>query len=109
MVFTRVFNLSFVFLPILSISSPVFCEFVLELGGLPFQFGGPYREGRNRWGGTDRFLEQGFARHGDFKLIIRTPKFRDLGDFQVHAKEAFPLLESRGCIHFEISHSTGKC
>lgn len=109
MVFTRMFNLAFMFLPILTVSSPFFCELVLELGGLPFQLGGPSREYRGRWEEIDRFLERRFAeRPGDFKLTIRTRNFLDWENFQIHAKETFPLLESRGCIRFETSHPSGK-
>ena len=108
MVFTRMSSLAFTFLPILTVSSPVFCEFVLELGGRPFPLSGPSWGYRGRWEEIDGFLEQRFARHGGFKFIIRTSKVHDWETFQAHGKEAFPLLESRGCIRFQMSSTSAE-
>ena len=84
-----------------TITSPLFCEFVFELprfcrSDLPYW---------GDWGEIDRFFEERFATRGPFKLTIRTTNgHHDQGPLQKHAKEIFPLLESRGLIHFEAFH-----
>ena len=88
-----------------TITSPVFSEFVLELGGLPTHFHGPSSKYRGRWKEIGELLENQFALHGDFRLNIRTGKLYDRETFQGHAKEIFPLLASKGCIQFEMSYS----
>ncbi|KAF9781756.1 hypothetical protein BJ322DRAFT_1111680 [Thelephora terrestris] len=93
---------------IFTITSPVFCEFVLEMSTLPSLFDTPSLEVLGYWGKTDGLLEERFAKHGHFRLIIRMGKHRGLKDFQQHIRGAFPLLEKRGCIHFQISHSIKK-
>lgn len=85
--------------------SPVFSEFVLELGKLPSQFSRPSWDHWGRWYIIDRYLEEIFAEHGDFSLIVRTGKLYDRETFQTHAQERFPLLAERGCIRFETSYS----
>lgn len=89
-----------------TITSPVFCEFVLELGKLPSQFSRPSFEHWGHWqDGIDKLFEKRFAERGDFRLIIRTGKLYDREMFQAHARESFPLLARRDCIRFETSHS----
>ena len=81
-----------------TITSPAFCEFVLEL---PPQVN---RLGSNDWDDwkeVDHYFEERFSTHKDFRVIIRTGKFHDQETFQMHTKEIFPLLASRGFIHFE--------
>ena len=87
-------------LPIKTITSPVFSEFVLEFGGVS-----PPLEWNfwRRWRDIDRFLER-FAKHENFKFIIRTVDLASPIVFQGLAVEALPLLASRGCIHFETSY-----
>ena len=55
------------------------------------------------WREIDKFFYEQFATHGDFTLIIKTGKLCEPDTFQRHAKESFPLLASRECIHFETS------
>jgi len=94
-------NIPFEFLPILTITSPTFCELVLVVG----RFSSYSNEmSWGRWAKVDGFLHERFAEYGDFRLIIRTGSRYALGAFQRHAKEGFPLLASRGCVHFETSH-----
>ena len=88
-------------LPILTITSPVFRELVLELGRLLFYFYAMYW---GYWGEIDKFLDERYAKNGNFRLIIRTGNLDAPSAFQTSAKEGFPLLASRGCIHFESSH-----
>ena len=88
-----------------TITSPAFREFVLELSTLPSWFDA---SSLDNWGDTDRLIEERFAKDRDFKLIIRMGKHRGLGDFQRRIRGVFPLLENRGCIHFEISYSVKK-
>ena len=93
-----------------TITSPAFCEFVLELTRVPSP---SYWETSIYWGHwerIDRFLENQFSERGDFRLVIRTG---ELGyqetSFQARAKETFSLLASRGCIFFEISTLVDIC
>src|SRR5579872_6987111 len=87
-----------------TITSPVFCEFVLELSGVPSQFTGPSSAYWGRWGSIDDFIDERFSQRGDFRVIISTGELCDWENFQWHAKRAFPLLAKRGCIHFEMPH-----
>lgn len=100
--FTHVSGIPFRSLPISTITSPAFCELVLELGGLSSR---PDQQHQywGHWERVDEWLKERSATRGDFKLIIRTGKLRDPETFQKHAKEAFPLLASGGCINFEMS------
>lgn len=84
-----------------TITSPVFCEFVLEVDVLPVQFNGSYSKDWGCWTEIDRLLKKRFARHGTFRLVIRTGKLDDEETFKRHAKERFPLLAKKGYVHFE--------
>jgi len=88
-----------------TITSPVFSEFVLELGKLPSQFSRSSWEHWGHWGHVDKFFGERFAGRGDLNLIVRTGKLYDRETFQMHAQERFPLLAEKGCIRFETSHS----
>ena len=97
------------FLQVLStITSPVFREFVLELRTRPFYFDWLPSEERGRWEEVEKFFEEQLAVHEDFRFIIRTPgppswEVLRWEALQGYAKVVFPLLASRGCIHFEVS------
>ena len=88
-----------------TIVSPVFCEFVLELGGTA-----PPPERRSMktwtlWRDFDNLFEERFARHGDFRLVvIITSEPSDWEDLRRKAEWGFPLLAERGCIYLETSH-----
>ena len=88
------------FLPIMTIRSPFFCEFVLEMGTIP-----PYlrRAYWRRWREIDEFLDGQFAMHGDFRFVIRTGTLDAPSIFRGFARQGLPLLASRGCVHFETS------
>ena len=101
--FAQVSGLAFGLRSILTVTSCAFSEFVLELSRVPSQFNGPSSEYWDRWEEIDRFLEEKFASRGGFKLIIRTCEPHDRKTLQRHARETFPWLERRGCIHFETS------
>ena len=88
-----------------TITSPVFSEFVLELGKLPSQFSRSSWEHWGHWGHVDNIFGERFAGRGDFSLIVRTGKLYDRETFQLHAQERFPSLVEKGCIRFETSHS----
>lgn len=101
--FTRVSGITFGSLPISTIASPAFSEFVLELGGLSSHLNGLPPEYWGPWASIDGFLKERFANRGEFKLIIRTGKLADPETFQKHTKKKFQSLASRGCIHFEMT------
>ena len=84
-----------------TITSLVFSEFVLEIGRLPPHFHGSTSEFWGSWEEVDAHLKTRFARYGGFKLIIRTGKLIDRGDFERHVRGSFPLLENMGRIQFE--------
>ena len=92
---------------ILTIRSPVFCEFVLELTGPAYLYDcsdsiyGCWACWRG-WKGVDKFLEERFARRGDFKIVIKTDKLEKPLDFKRHVEVAFPLLAQSECIHFDV-------
>ena len=91
-----------------TIRSPVFREFVLELGGNPDMFGGLPSSYWGCWKKIERFLEEQFAMHDDFRFIIRTPgppswEVLRWEALQGYARVIFPLLASRGYIQFEVS------
>ena len=76
-----------------TITSPVFCEFVLELTRVPPRFPwAPWMLDWGRWERIDRRLGRRFSGRGDFRLVIRTG---ELGDqemiFQERTKEAFTV------------------
>ena len=87
--------------------SPSFRELVLELYDNSSPFGGPplysslFPEEQDRWGGVDKFLEERFFGRGDVKVIIRPSERYDSLTFESFARENFPLMASRGCIHLE--------
>lgn len=87
-----------------TITSPILREFVLEgQNRAPGSFMLPSVRWRD-WRTIDEFLEQRLAKHNYFKVIIRMGELYDRETLQVHAREGFPLLTSRGCVHFETSH-----
>ena len=83
-----------------TIVSPVFCELVLEIHGSPSRFE-PWRLASWDAWGQSGYLIEGFARNGDFKLIVRASELSDREELRRQAERAFPLLASRGCIYFE--------
>ena len=97
------------FLQVLStIKSPAFREFVLELRTRPLYFDWLPSEERGRWEEVEKFFEEQLAVHEDFRFIIRTPgppswEVLRWEALQGYARVIFPLLASRGCIHFEVS------
>jgi len=88
-----------------TIRSPDFCEFVLELGKVPSRLILPSSEYWGYWGKVDRFFEEWWTKHQDFRLVIRTGKLYDRETFETHAKETFPLSARRGFVRFETSYS----
>ena len=97
------FGVAFWFIPISTITSPVFREFVLDLGEIPSRFDGTSPVCWGRWGETDRLVAQRVVKDSDFRFTIRTAKLRHWETFQRHAKKTFPLVASSGRIHFETS------
>ncbi|KAF9781828.1 hypothetical protein BJ322DRAFT_1078640 [Thelephora terrestris] len=87
------------FLPILTITSTVFCELVLALGRYRYPIDGTLW---GHWTEIDKFLYERFAQHGPFRVVVKAGNLSVLGTFRRHADEAFPLLASRGYIHFEV-------
>ena len=98
-------DVPFEFLSVLTIASTTFCELVLVLGRYSFC---PDRMRWNRWAEIDRFLYGRFAEHGDFRLVVKAGNLGVLDSFRRGAHEGFPLLASRGCVHFEICCSIDK-
>ena len=89
-----------------TITSPLFCEFVLELSGLLPHFRAlsrTYKSDQLRE--LDRFLADRFADREDFTFIVRTPKLHDRETFEWHAREVFSSLANRGRIRFEMLSS----
>ena len=91
-----------------TITSPFFCQFVLELSQLPSHFHGPSYTRWDRWKEIDTFLDNQFAGREDFKLIIRTGEVPYQEAFQERTRGTFSSLASRGCVHFETSPSLEK-
>ena len=90
-----------------TITSPAFHEFVLELGRSISHSEGWSMTSWGLWRDFDDFFEERFAKHGDFRLIIRTSEPSDREDLRRQASEwGFPLLAGRGCIYFEESYQT---
>ena len=80
-----------------TIMSPEFCEFVLEFGS----FNSPEicsTESWDPWRDFDDLFEERFARHGDFRLIIKSSTPSDWENLRRKAEWGFPLLADRGCI-----------
>jgi hypothetical protein len=86
-----------------TITSPPFCELVLELGGHP-RLGKPPSGYQDPWEEIDKYLEERFTDRGDFKILIKKDGLYGRKSFQRHVKESFPLLARRGCIEFEKLH-----
>ena len=104
--FDQVLFLDHPLLGVLStITSPVFREFVLELGRSVPPPEGQSMGGWGLWKNFDDFFEERFARHGDFRLIIRISEHFDREDLRRKAERGFPLLADRGCIYFETLHT----
>jgi hypothetical protein len=101
--FTQTLSLAFGCLPTSTIASPVFSEFVIEVGGVPPYAEEPCSAYWGYWERSDTFLERRFGSRGGFKFIVRTSELQTEENFQRQTKEAFPMLTSRGCIHFETS------
>ena len=91
-----------------TITSPVFCELVLELSKLPSHLYGASSVYWRGWDRIDRFLEGRFADRKGFGLIIRTGKLHNQGTFERRTKDTFSLLESKGCVRFETCPSIEK-
>ena len=108
--FTQTLGLAFGCLPTSTITSPVFSEFVMEVGGVPPHPGpsGPYLVYWGFWERSDTLLERRFASRGGFKFIVRTSELETEEAFQQQTKDAFPMLANRGSIHFETSPSIKK-
>ena len=92
-----------------TITSPVFCEFVLQLAGADAY---PCKElpeliHWGLWERIDRSLEDQFSERGDFRLVIRTGKLFDQQAFQDYTMKTFSLLASRKRIRFETSLAIG--
>lgn len=86
-----------------TITSPDFCEFVLELDKYLSDSDVPNPRHWRHWEKIDEFLEERFAERGDFRLVVRTRPLSNHEIFQTHVKEGFPLLTRRGCFFFETS------
>ena len=91
-----------------TITSHVFSDFVLELIPSPFPHNKLSSWDRRCWREMDGFLGKRFAKHENFKFIVRTSSRHHWENLQRDAGVLFPLLASRGCIHFEIFRSIGK-
>ena len=81
----------------LTITSPVFCEVVLQISNLP-----PIPSGRDPAPGFDFIFGEQFAERKDFKLIIKTCVPLEQETFQIYMKETFSLLAREGHVHFEM-------
>lgn len=90
-----------------TITSPDFRELVLEVDKVPARLKEKPSEHWGCWTYVDKYLgtclSDGLADNGGFKLIIRTGEVCDWELFQKHAKETFPLLAGKGCVHFETT------
>lgn len=89
-----------------TITSPNFRELVLEVDRVPARFKGKPSEHWGSWAYVDKYLGGYLADNDDFKLIVRTSGVSDWGTFQEHAKETFPFLAGKGCVHFEATDKT---
>jgi hypothetical protein len=84
-----------------TIASPSFCEFALEFHGPPPRFVNGVSAYLGRWEAVDTLLEQKFAMRGNFRFVVRFRDLNHLDYLRESTKETFPLLASRGCVHFE--------
>ena len=92
------------FKALLTIASPVFCEFVIELCEPPCCFGRTPSERWARWEEIDKLFDERCTKYGDFKVIIRTGKLCDPEAFQRNATGSFPSLARRESLQVEMSH-----
>jgi hypothetical protein len=83
------------------IASPSFHELVFELHSHSPSFSSLPLEGEDQWGGVDKFLEERFSGRKDFRVVIRSSESRDSLTLESYARENFPLMTIRGCIHSE--------
>ena len=88
-----------------TITSPVFREFVVELREPPIPSKMLPLEYMGRWEEIDKLLEERFAKHEDFKVIIRMGVPCDQEYLHGHGKEFFPFLARRGCVGFDVSRN----
>lgn len=88
-----------------TIRSPTFRELEFEWDQAAFN-PTSYWRGSPYYGEIDAFLEERFAKWGNFRLVIRLSGFPDRETIQKRIEEAFPLLARRGCIHSEVSYSS---
>lgn len=85
-----------------------FSEFVLELGGLRSEFTHPSLDLWGNWDGIDALFEAFLDRCPDFRLVIRTGRLYNRGEFQAQAKERFPFMARRDRVQFETSAAVDK-
>jgi hypothetical protein len=88
-----------------TIRSPVFSEFVLELG-TPKSMLVP--NNRPEICGDWRYIDRRFARCGGVRLVIRTGGIYEDGMFRERAKDVFPLMAKSGRVSFETSPSVNE-
>ena len=86
-----------------TITSPTFCELVIELLWAPFHFDGSPVKHWGHWEVIDEFIAENFAHRGDFRLIIRVNWLYDQETFRMHAMEIFRSSTKKGCIRFETT------
>jgi hypothetical protein len=106
MAFTQVFFLDTESLltALSTITSPVFCEFVLDLDQYLSGFDVLFSQNWRRWGKIDEFFEERYAERENFRVVVRTSQLPDKETNHGHVVECFPLLAKRGCFYFEMSH-----
>ena len=88
-----------------TITSPIFCELVLELDGRSCRSNRTYPKLWLCWKKIDKFLEGRFAEQGDFRVVIRTGEIYNWEPFRAHMEKAFPFLAKRGQVGFETSRA----
>ena len=81
--------------------SPIFHEFVFELGGPASPPEGWSQESCGLWRNVDNIFAEEFVRHGGFRLIVRTSDLSHWEDLRGRARWGFQLLTGRGCIYCE--------
>jgi len=88
-----------------TIRSPIFSDFVLELGTPKAKLTSDIRpQICGRWTAIDRRL----ARCGSVRLVIRTAGAHEDEAFRERTKEVFPLMAESGLILFETSPSVNE-
>lgn len=83
-----------------TITSPVFCEFVIELDKHPSYGDSPSLKW-GRWGVVDRFLYDIFSHRENFRVTVRSHRGYDQQMVELEAIARFPMLFQRGYLHFE--------